>query len=159
MEWLSAMPWAREVPCSSLIRDIVLCPWEKHFILTHSLQAASCTHPGSNQINILKWLKKCWLRCKASTNTNKEGHVTYLDVQGLTLYQLMWSTDNLCKQFGPRLGPTKCWAWSGSKLLDTQKWDGIPERIFQKKLISKKISWEKFPSRQRIKLASRFLNW
>ena len=28
-------------------------------------------------------------------------------------------TDNLCKQFGPRAGPTKCRAWSGSKLFDT----------------------------------------
>ena len=26
---------------------------------------------------------------------------------------------NICKQFGPRSGPTKCWAWSGSKLFDT----------------------------------------
>ena len=28
--------------------------------------------------------------------------------------------DNLCKQFGPRSGPTTCRAWSGSKLFDTQ---------------------------------------
>ena len=27
--------------------------------------------------------------------------------------------DNLCKQFGPRSGPTKCLAWSGSKQFDT----------------------------------------
>ena len=30
------------------------------------------------------------------------------------------SADNLCKQFGPRSGPTKCWAWSGSKLFDSR---------------------------------------
>ena len=30
------------------------------------------------------------------------------------------SADNLCKQFGPRSGPTKCRAWSGSKLFDTR---------------------------------------
>ena len=30
------------------------------------------------------------------------------------------SCDKLCKQFGPRSGPTKCWAWSGSKLFDTR---------------------------------------
>ena len=29
------------------------------------------------------------------------------------------SADNLCKQFVPRTGPTKCWALSGSKLFDT----------------------------------------
>ena len=31
----------------------------------------------------------------------------------------MSSTDNSCKQFGVRPGLTKCWAWSGSKLLET----------------------------------------
>ena len=31
----------------------------------------------------------------------------------------MPSADNLCKQFGSRSGPTKCRAWSGSKLFDT----------------------------------------
>ena len=29
------------------------------------------------------------------------------------------SADNLCKQFGPRSGPTECRSWSGSKLFDT----------------------------------------
>ena len=29
------------------------------------------------------------------------------------------SADNLCNQFGPRSGPTKCRAWSGSKLFDS----------------------------------------
>ena len=32
---------------------------------------------------------------------------------------LALSTDNHCKQFEPRSGPTKCWACSGSKLFDT----------------------------------------
>ena len=31
----------------------------------------------------------------------------------------MSSADNFFKQFGPRSGPTKCRAWSGSKLFDT----------------------------------------
>ena len=30
------------------------------------------------------------------------------------------SADNLCKQFGPRPGLTKCQAWSGSKMFDTR---------------------------------------
>ena len=37
----------------------------------------------------------------------------------LILCLLMSSADNICKQFGPRSGATKCWAWSGSKLFDT----------------------------------------
>ena len=30
------------------------------------------------------------------------------------------SVDNLCKQFGPRSGLTRCQAWSGSNLFDSQ---------------------------------------
>ena len=37
----------------------------------------------------------------------------------LTLCLQVSSADSLCKQFGPRSGPTKCRAWSGSKLFDT----------------------------------------
>ena len=37
----------------------------------------------------------------------------------LALCLLVSSADNLCKQFGSRSGPTKCRAWSGSKLFDT----------------------------------------
>ena len=43
---------------------------------------------------------------------------------------------NLCKQFGPRSGLTKCQAWSGSKLFDTS---GIPERFVWKHQLWKKI--------------------
>ena len=39
-------------------------------------------------------------------------------VKGLPLCQPVPSADNLCKQFGPRSGPTKCRARSGSKLFD-----------------------------------------
>ena len=31
----------------------------------------------------------------------------------LILYVPVSSADNLCKQFGPRSGPTKCWALPG----------------------------------------------
>ena len=37
-----------------------------------------------------------------------------------TFSPLMSSANNLCKQFGLRPGPTKCWASSGSKVFDTQ---------------------------------------
>ena len=36
----------------------------------------------------------------------------------LTLCLLVLSADNLFKRIGPRSGPTKCPAWSGSKLFD-----------------------------------------
>ena len=32
---------------------------------------------------------------------------------------ILSSADNLCKQFGPRSGPTECWSQSGSKLFNT----------------------------------------
>ena len=50
------------------------------------------------------------------------------------------SADSLCKQFGPRSGPTKSLSWSGSRLLDT---DSVPQRIFWKSEFWKKISrWQ-----------------
>ena len=47
----------------------------------------------------------------------------------------MWSADNLSKQFGPRPGPTKCRACSGSKLFDTLL---VFLNFFLEKLILKK---------------------
>ena len=52
----------------------------------------------------------------------------------------MSSTDNFCKQIGPRSGPAKCWALSGSILFET---DGIPERIFRKSWFWKKSADDK----------------
>ena len=37
----------------------------------------------------------------------------------ITLCLLVPSADTFCKELGTRSGPTKCWAWSGSKLFDT----------------------------------------
>ena len=59
--------------------------------------------------------------------------------------------DNFCKQFGPRLGPTQCRAWSGSKLFDTLI--AFQKEFFEKlgfeknQLTTKKHA--KLPSRQR----------
>ena len=50
-------------------------------------------------------------------------------------YLLVSSADNLCKQFGPRSDPTKCRAWSGSKLFDTLM-------VFLKEFF-KKVDFEK----------------
>ena len=59
--------------------------------------------------------------------------------------------DNICKQFGPRSGPTKHWAWSRSKLFDT---DGIPEGIFWKSLL-----WKKSAKIMKNYLAGKELTW
>ena len=48
----------------------------------------------------------------------------------LSLCVLMSSADDLCKQFGPRSGPTKCRAWSGSKQFDTLM--VFPKEFFEK---------------------------
>ena len=53
----------------------------------------------------------------------------------LALYLLVSSADNLCKQIRPRSGPTKCLAWSGSILFDTQM-------VFLKELFEK-VDFEK----------------
>ena len=55
---------------------------------------------------------------------------------------MCYSANNICKQFGPRSGPTNGRAWSGSKLFDT---DGIPEIFFENFDILKKKSMKKFP--------------
>ena len=47
---------------------------------------------------------------------------------GKYILLLVSSADNLCNQFGPRSGPTKCRALFGSKLFDLL----ISERIFRK---------------------------
>ena len=47
----------------------------------------------------------------------------------VTLFLPVLSADNLFKQFGPRSGPTKHQALSGSKLFDTN-FNGILERFF-----------------------------
>ena len=46
--------------------------------------------------------------------------------------------DNLCKQFGPRSGLTKCRSWSGSKMFDTIS---VPDIFFFEKKSLKK--WQK----------------
>ena len=60
----------------------------------------------------------------------------------LTLYLLVLSADpavdNLCKQFRPRSGPTKCWACSGPKIFDTLM--VCLKEVFEKVDFTKKIS-------------------
>ena len=49
----------------------------------------------------------------------------------LNIYLQVFSADNFRKQFGPRSGPTKCRAWSGSKLFDTLM---VLEKLILKKV-------------------------
>ena len=67
------------------------------------------------------------------------------------------SAGNLCKQFGPRSGPTECQACSGSKLFDT---DSVLKELFEKINFEKNYEnydrnyekHEKLPSMQSVKL-------
>ena len=71
----------------------------------------------------------------------------------LTHYLLLSSADNLCKQFGPRSGPTKHGAWSRSKLLDTLivfLKEYFEKVNFEKKSQQMTKDDEKLPSRQRV---------
>ena len=66
----------------------------------------------------------------------------------LTHCRLVSSADNLCKQFGPRSGLTKCQAWSGSKLFDTVV--ALLKEFFEKvdfeKTADDKKSMQNYPS-------------
>ena len=114
------------------------------------------------------WSAKCSLLCtdyiwRAGLSVRLSSHISYSwsrDSKGkwntnfiyLTLCLLVSSADNLCKQFGPRSGPTKCRAWSGSKLFDILKC--IPERFFPKSWFEKNQQTTKknaiLPRRQRV---------
>ena len=56
-------------------------------------------------------------------------------------------SDNLCKQFVPRSGPTKCRAYSGFKLFESLV--VFMKNLFEKKIILKTNSVCKIPSMQR----------
>ena len=53
------------------------------------------------------------------------GHNFFYIMVHLILCLLVLSADNLCKQFGPRPGPTRHWAWSVCKLLDTDFFEKV----------------------------------
>ena len=71
------------------------------------------------------WLKNSLAICFNLYKYNSRNfQVLQPTTDSLTHYLLVSSADNFCKQIGPRSGSTKHWAWSGSKLFDT---DGIPD--------------------------------
>ena len=67
-------------------------------------------------------------------------------------YLQVSSADNLCKQFGPWSGPTKCPAWSGSKLFDflTIFLKEFLESLFWKKISRRPKNHAKLSSRHRV---------
>ena len=109
----------------------------------------------SNDLNMHKfWYRLVWASsCDSETYHTREGSDEHEQMWGLaraiqsgthkvlikTLRLLVSSADNFCKQFGTRSCPTKCRAWSGSKLFATLV-VLLSEGIFQKKLIFKKFS-------------------
>ena len=50
----------------------------------------------------------------------------------LILCLLVSSADNICKQFEYRSGPTKCWAWSESKVFETGSFQQMTRKRMQK---------------------------
>ena len=77
--------------------------------------------------------------CRYSILSNYR-RICIRDWYSLTLCLLVPSDGNLCKQVGPRWGPTKCLAWAGSKLFDIwYSW-----KNFLKKSADDRKAW-KFP--------------
>ena len=75
----------------------------------------------------------------------------------LTLYLLASSADNLCKQFGPRSGPTKCRPDLDHRCL-TLLW--FLKEIFDSKKISRrqKISMQTYPACKEFTYSAKYAN-
>ena len=113
---------------------------------------------GALRVNFQKstCVSKSTLLVKETSNTFQQMTKTddFVVIGSLTLYLPLSSANNLCKQIGPRSGPTKCRAWSGSNLFDTQM-------VFLKEFLEK-VNFEKnqqttkkheqFPRGQRVKV-------
>ena len=66
----------------------------------------------------------------------------------------MSSADNACKQFGPRSGPTKCRASSGSKLIDilVEFLKEFFKKVDFEKLSRQQIGIQNFPAGKELKM-------
>ena len=69
------------------------------------------------------------------SSTDSPSEASRFRIQILTRCLLVSSAHILCKQIGRRSGPTKCRAWSGSNLFDTQM-------VFMKEFFEK-VDFEK----------------
>ena len=77
-------------------------------------------------------------------------HIALSDA--LTFKILKLSADNICKQFGPRPGPTKCTKWIQSIWHWWYSWKIYFKKVILKKSLDDKKAC-KFPSRQRVELS------
>ena len=67
----------------------------------------------------------------------------YFSLYNSLFFLIVPSADNFFNKFGTRSGPTKCWAWSGSKLFDWQSclnWHSIWKTFILKKVSSQQKS-------------------
>ena len=91
---------------------------------------------GNHKITSLDWLK---IRSLFSVN--------HALATRLTLYLPVLSAHNLCKQIGPRSGPTKGRVWSGSNRFDTHwyNWNNFLKKLILKKISRRQKSMKNFP--------------
>ena len=83
-----------------------------------------CAKLFPNRPTVVFDIKVCDITCSAKNNLRYPCLVCKTSpfrktTPTLTLCLLVLSAHSLCKQFWPRSGPTKCPAWSGSKLFDS----------------------------------------
>ena len=116
-------------------------PWYTAYLHSAYCISWNLCHSECNRVHFIivaDYHKSCrrseeeagFLGCYANVLTN----ATRIN---LVLYLLVSSTGNFCKQFGPRSGPTKCRARSGSKLFDTLM---VLLKVFFEKVLFEKIS-------------------
>ena len=103
-QWLNAVP-----PDQHCLQEYIQVQQDKTLTFVAPLSGSSWPAKRNNE-----WKSQdSWRHITSSPNMAK-----MVDNE-LTLYLLVSSADNLCKQFGPRSGLTTCRAWYGSKLFDT----------------------------------------
>ena len=118
---------------------VYMIPLETDVLRKHRFQKSRCALP----IFLLG-------RANCSSKCIYNSAHTYLR---LTLYLLVLSVNNFCKQFGPRSGPTKRRTWSGSKPCDTLM---VFLKYFFSKNLTLKKKHAKLPSRQFVTDSSSF---
>ena len=115
---------------TSYFKGVIIDLWSKGSSWIQCLIAQSYPAPLLFPEKIIKesiFIKrsvKNWERPRKSLDLEAKAICVFFSVSpscnvASTLCLLVPSVDNICKQFGPRSGPTKCRAWPGSKLFDT----------------------------------------
>ena len=91
--------------------NIAMTSLDKH---VREFQYNQCMYPSHDSLGKIAWVRWDFL---------SQGKISDICIRcariPVTLPILLSAVASLFKQFGPRSGPTNCWAWSGSKLFDT----------------------------------------